>query len=181
MSPSPFDCWLFEDNEWAALCLLWKCLPPWQGQRAKCMKVLPLLSFGFKFDWQKSHKKAELMTEIVCTQIVCCYIVCGNVWDMILAFSWRISNTGLIELTKRAVKIVEFYDRVHPAFADPDLSVMITQLFPNLEQYCVVRGCETEGGLSWMIWVPYQVALQHIHSQIQISKSSAQAQARLKM
>ena len=58
---------------------------------------------------------------------------------------------GLIELTQRAVKIVEFYDRVHPAFAEPDLSVMITQLFPILEQYCVVRGCETEGGLSWMI------------------------------
>ena len=58
---------------------------------------------------------------------------------------------GLIELTKRAVKIVEFYDRVHSAFADPDLSVMITKLFPISEQYCVVRGCETEGGLSWMI------------------------------
>ena len=58
---------------------------------------------------------------------------------------------GLIKLTQRAVKIVEFYDRVHPVFVEPDLRVMITQLFSILEQYCVVRGCETEGGLSWMI------------------------------
>ena len=58
-----------------------------KGQRAKCMKVLSLLSFGFKFNLQKSHKKAELMTEIECTYVDSLLLVCGNVWNMILAFS----------------------------------------------------------------------------------------------
>ena len=181
MSPSPFDCWLFEDNEWATLSLLWKCLPPWQ--RAKGQNVWKYsLCFPLALSsTDKSHiKKLNWWLKL-------------NVHRYFVASLWQCLEHDIgFQLTylqygpdwtypTSSQDCWILWQGTHPAFAEPDLSVMITQLFSILEQYCVVRGCETEGGLSWMIWVPYQVALQHIHSQIQISKSSAQAQARLKM